>query len=117
LGKHVILILTADMKRLSFMSMYEKNFVLRWVSSIASAEQLARQERFEFALVNFDPDPQRAIEFCERLKKVQPETRIIFLKSDYTPLPDNFCADIVLEPSLSEHELAAYLQNYLKQYA
>lgn len=116
-GKQFILVLASDMKRLSFMSMYEQDFVLQWVMSVSAAEELAKLERFKFALVNFDPDPQRAIQFCERLKTVQPQTRVIFLRSDLTPLPENFCADLVLDQDLSEHELASLLHTFMRQSA
>ncbi|HWY68866.1 MAG TPA: hypothetical protein VNX88_09390 [Terriglobales bacterium] len=43
------------MKRLGFTTMYEQNFVLQWVMSIGAAEELARRERFEFALVGLIP--------------------------------------------------------------
>jgi hypothetical protein len=105
------------MKRLSFMSMYERNFVLRWVMSIRAAEDLAKLERFEFALVHFDPDPHRAIDFCVRLKQIQPHTRIVFFKGRRTELPPDFCADLVVDSGVSETELAGYLQTYIKQTA
>ena len=105
------------MKRLGFMTMYEQDFVLRWVMSIAAAEELARRERFEFALVAFDSDPPLAIKFCQHLKRVQPGTRIVFLKTGAVPLPEGFCADLVLEADLSDHELAACLQDYIRMSA
>lgn len=117
MGKYFILVLASDMKRLGFMPMYEQQFVLRWVMSIEAAEELAKIERFEFALVSYDPDPQRAIEFCERLKTVQPETQIIFLKSAYVSLPENFCADLVIEPDISEYELASLLHTFIRRFA
>src|SRR5579864_8933910 len=107
MGKYFVLVLAADMKRLSFMSMYERNFVLRWVMSIKAAEELARLERFEFALVNFDPDPQRAMEFCETLKRIQPQTQVVFFKGPNLRLPESFCADLVLDGNAGEAELAA----------
>jgi hypothetical protein len=116
-GKSFILVLATNMKRLGFMTMYEQNFVLRWVMSIAAAEELARRERFEFALVEFDSDPPQAITFCEHLKHVQPGTRIVFLKTGDVPLPQNFCADLVLEAALSDDELAACLQDYIRMSA
>ena len=73
------------MKRLGFMKMYEQNFVLQWVMSIPAAEELARRERFEFALVDFDSDPPQAIAFCEHLKRIQSQTRIIFFKTQTCP--------------------------------
>ena len=117
MGKSFILVLATNMKRLSFMTMYEQNFVLQWVMSIPAAEELARRERFEFALVAFDSDPRQALAFCERLKKVQPRTRVIFLKTADLPLPNDFCADLVLEDGLSEDELAACLQDYIRMSA
>lgn len=114
MGKHFILVLASDMRRLGFMSMYERNFVLRWVMSIGAPEDLAKMERFEFALVNFSSDPERAIEFCGRLKKIQPRTRIVFFKSENDSLPADFCADLVLEDDIPESELAARLQEYVK---
>lgn len=117
MGKSFILVLATNMKRLGFMTMYEHNFVLQWVMSISAAEELARRERFEFALVEFDSDPPQAMAFCERLKKVQPETRVIFLKTNDLPLPANFCADLVLESGLSESDLAACLQDYIRMSA
>ena len=117
MGKYFILVLAADMKRLSFMSMYDHNFVLRWVMSIDAAEKLAKVERFEFALVHFDPDPHRAMEFCESLKRVQPQTQVIYFKSPDVLLPENFCADLVLDSNITEAELAAHLQTYIKRTA
>lgn len=117
MGKHCILLLASDMKRFGFMSMYERNFVLRWVMSIAAAEELARLDSFDFALVHFDSDPDRAIKFCDTLKKIQPQIQIVFLKSARVELPENFCADLVLDSEISEHELAGHLHNYLRRYA
>lgn len=117
MGKHLVLVLASDMKKLSFMSMFERDFVLRWVMSIKAAEQLASNDYFDFALVNFDPDPERAIIFCETLKKIQPGTRIIFLKGAETQLPSEFCADLVIDSGISETELAGLLQNYLRRSA
>lgn len=117
MGKYFILVLATNMKRLGFMSMYEQSFVLRWVMSIAAAEELARLERFEFALVEFDSDPPQAMAFCQSLKQVQPQTRVIFLKTGEVPLPQNFCADLVLEAGLSDDELAACLQDYIRMSA
>ena len=114
MGQHLVLVLASDVKRLCFMSIDEKEFVLRWVATISAAEELAKVERFDFALVNFDLAPQQAIQFCENLKKVQPDTRVIFLKTDFTPLPENFCADLVLESGLSEPELTAELRRYVR---
>jgi len=116
-GKSFILVLATNMKRLSFMTMYEQNFVLKWVMSIPAAEELARRERFEFALVEFDSEPQQAMAFCESLKRIQPQTRVIFLKTADVPLPEDFCADLVLEEGLSEDELAACLQDYIRMSA
>ena len=117
MGKHLVLVLASDMKRLSFMSMFERDFVLRWVMSIKAAEQLASNDHFDFALVNFDPDPERAVIFCETLKKIQPETRIIFLKSAESQLPSEFCADLVIDSGISATELAGLLHNYLRRSA
>ena len=117
MGKSFILVLATNMKRLGFMTMYEQNFVLQWVMSIGAAEELARRERFEFALVEFDSDPPQAMAFCQRLKKTQPLTRVIFLKTADVPLPEDFCADLVLEANLSEEELAACLQDYIRMSA
>lgn len=55
MGKSFILVLATNMKRLGFTTMYEQNFVLQWVMSIGAAEELARRERFEFALVGLIP--------------------------------------------------------------
>lgn len=117
MGKSFILVLATNMKRLSFMTMYEENFVLQWVMSIPAAEELARRERFEFALVEFDSDPAQAMTFCDTLKRVQPQTRVIFFKTSNVPLPENFCADLVLESGLSEDELAACLHDYIRMSA
>ena len=117
MGKHLILVLASDMKRFSFMSLYERDFVLRWVMSIDAAEAQARHDRFEFALVSFDSDPERAIEFCERLKAVQPKVRVIFLKGKEAELPQNFCADLILDSEISEQDLAARLQTFIKRSA
>ena len=117
MGKSFILVLATNMKRLGFMTMYEQNFVLQWVMSIGAAEELARRERFEFALVEFDSDPPQAMAFCKRLKKTQPLTRVIFLKTADVPLPEDFCADLVLEAALSEEELAACLHDYIRMSA
>jgi len=116
-GKHLVLVLAGDMKKLSFMSMFEHDFVLRWVMSIKAAEQLASNDYFDFALVNFDPDPERAIIFCETLKKIQPGTRIVFLKGAETRLPSEFCADLVIDSETTETELAGILQGYLRRSA
>ena len=115
--KSFILVLATNMKRLGFMAMYEQNFVLHWVMSIAAAEELARRQRFEFALVEFDSDPPQAMAFCYALKGIQPRTRVIFLKTGDAPLPENFCADLVLVADLSEDELAACLQDYIRMSA
>lgn len=115
--KHGILVLATDMKRLGFMSMYEQNFVLKWVFSIPAAEELARAETFAFALVNFDADPKAAISFCERLKSIQPGTQVIYMKTDSTPLPEDFCADLVVDTDLNEVELASILRNALSKSA
>ena len=115
MGKYFVLVLASDMKRFGFMSLFERDFVLRWVMSIESAEQLARFDRFDFAIVNFDPDPHRAIDFCERLKKIQTRISIVFLKSKQVELPENFCADLVLDNEISEQDLAARLTSYLKR--
>ena len=117
MGKSFILVLATNMKRLGFMAMYEQNFVLQWVMSIPAAEELARRERFEFALVEFDSDPAQAMAFCESLKRIQPQTRVIFLKTSDLRLPENFCADLVLEAGLSEDELAACLHDYIRMSA
>ena len=117
MGKSFILVLATNMKRLGFMAMYEQNFVLQWVMSIRAAEELARRERFEFALVEFDSDPPEAIAFCRSLKKIQPQTRVIYLKTADVPLPEDFCADLVLESGLSEDDLAACLQDYIRMSA
>ena len=117
MGKSFILVLATNMKRLGFMAMYEQNFVLQWVMSIRAAEELARRERFEFALVEFDSDPAQAMAFCETLKRIQSQTRVIFLKTSDAPLPENFCADLVLESGLSEDDLAACLQDYIRMSA
>ena len=117
MGKSFILVLATNMKRLRFMAMYEQDFVLQWVMSIAAAEEMARRERFEFALVDFDSDPLQAIAFCRSLKRTQPRTRIIFLKTGEAPLPEDFCADLVLEADLSENELAACLHDYIRMSA
>ena len=115
--KHGILVLATDMKRLGFMTMYEQNFVLKWVFSIPAAEELARVETFAFALVNFDADPAAAISFCERLKTIQPGTQIIFMKSDASPLPENFCADLIVDPALTESELTVVLRDAIARSA
>ena len=115
MGKHFVLVLASDIKRFGFMSLFERNFVLRWVMSISSAEQLARSDHFDFAIVSFDSDPQRAIEFCERLKKIQRQISVVFLKSAGVELPESFCADLVLDNEISEQDLAARLLNYLKR--
>ena len=65
MGKHLVLVLASDMKKLSFMSMLERDFVLRWVMSIKAAEQLASNDYFDFALFNFDPDPERGSSFVK----------------------------------------------------
>ncbi len=117
MGKHLVLVLASDMKKLGFMSLFERDFVLRWVMSIQAAEQLARLDFFDYALVNFDSDPARAIAFCEGLKKVQPKTRVIFLKSRDASLPPDFCADLVLDGEISESDLASHLQTYIKRTA
>ncbi|PYY14508.1 MAG: hypothetical protein DMG61_09780 [Acidobacteria bacterium] len=117
MGKSFILVLATNMKRLRFMAMYEQDFVLQWVMSIPAAEELAGRERFEFALVEFDSDPSEAMAFCQSLKKIQPRTRVIFLKTGDTPLPDDFCADLVLEADLSEDELGACLHDYIRMSA
>lgn len=114
MGKHLVLVLASDMKKLGFMSLFERDFVLRWVMSIQAAEQLARLDFFQFALVNFDPDPVRAIAFCESLKKVQPKTRVIFLKGHGVSLPPEFCADLILDSEISESDLVSHLQTYIK---
>ena len=114
MGQHLVLILASETQRLCFMSINEKEFLLRWVTTISAAEEVIKRERFDFALVNFDLDPQRAIQFCENLKKIQPDTKVIFLKTDFTPLPENFCADLVLESGLSENEIAMELQKYVR---
>lgn len=113
MGKYFVLVLASDMKRFGFMPLFERNFVLRWVMSISSAEKLARSDRFDFAIVSFDPDPQRAIEFCERLKKIQRQISIVFLKSEHVELPENFCADLVLGSEISEQDLATRLLSHL----
>lgn len=115
MGKYFVLVLASDMKRFQFMSLFERNFVLRWVMSIDAAEGLARIDHFDFAIVNFDPDPPRAIAFCERLKKIQPQISIVFLKSAEVELPDDFCADLVLESEILEQDLANRLLSYLKR--
>jgi hypothetical protein len=117
MGKYYVLVLASDMKRIGFMSLFERNFVLRWVMSIGAAEEIARIDHFDFALVNFDPDPDRAIRFCETLKKIQPRMQIIFLKSAGVELPENFCADLVLDGDISEQELASHLQSYVRRSA
>ncbi|MBV9147504.1 MAG: hypothetical protein JO065_16440 [Acidobacteria bacterium] len=117
MGKHFVLVLASDMRRLGFMSLFERDFVLRWVMSITSAETLARSDRFDFAIVNFDPDPGRAIQFCESLKRIQPGIRIVFLKSPGMVLPKDFCADLVLDNAIGEAELARLMQDYLKRSA
>ena len=117
MGKSFILVLATNMKRLGFMAMYEHNFVLHWVMSTGAAEALAQRERFEFALVDFDSDPLQAVSFCQSLKRIQPLTRIIFFRTGDVPLPEDFCADLVLEADLSEDELAACLQDYIRMSA
>ena len=117
MGKYFILVLASDMRRFSFMSMYERNFVLRWVMSISAAEELARIDEFDFALVSFDSDPDRAAQFCESLKKIQPQIQIVFLKAADIELPENFCADLVLDNEITEPELATHLQNYIRRSA
>jgi hypothetical protein len=81
--------------------------------SIRAAEELARIDHFDFAIVNFDPDPARAIDFCERLKKIQPQISIVLLKHAEAQLPEGFCADLVLDSEISEQDLAARLLSYL----
>ena len=43
--------------------------------------------------------------------------RVIFFKTGDEPLPENFCADLVLEDGLSEDEIAACLQDYIRMSA
>jgi hypothetical protein len=97
--------------------MFEHDLVLRWVMSIKAAEELARLDHFDFALVHFDPDPERAIVFCKNLKGIQPGIRIIFLTKSSVPLPADFCADLFLDSDISEQDLAAHLQSYLRRSA
>ena len=112
--KKFVLVLQSGSKRLDFLTMYELDFVLFWVASLEEAEARIAHNDFDYALVDVDSDQEGAAKFCERVASANPRIKVVFLKNPVYSMPSNFCADLVIENTATEEEIAGKLEGLLR---
>jgi hypothetical protein len=104
------LLLVGVHKETDFFSMYDEGFLLIRCNSLEGAfAYLTGPAPIDAVLLDADHNLQRAVEYCEAIKRCKPATKVVVLSNPEVPLPENIHADLVVDSSLDEGELASQL--------
>ncbi len=109
-----ILVVEDGVSRLNFLSMYELDFVIFRAASLEEAKARMQHNNFDYIMVDTDSDQQRAADFCRRVSAKNPRAKVVFLKDPAFALPEAFCADLVIDNTAQEPEIARKLEALLR---
>jgi hypothetical protein len=104
------LLLVGVQKETDFFSMYNEGFLLiRCNSMEAATAYLKGASPIDAVLLDADHNPRQAAEYCESIKTCRPKMKVVLLRNPEVELTKRHCADLVLDSSLDEVELARQL--------
>lgn len=104
------LLLVGVHKETDFFSMYEEGFLLIRCNSLeAASSYMQGAAPIDAVLLDAEHNQQRAVEYCEAIKRCKPNMKVIILSNPEVALPANIPADMVLDSSLDEAELSCQL--------
>jgi hypothetical protein len=90
--------------------MYDEGFLLIRCNSLDAAfAYMKGAAHIDAVLLDADHNQQQAIEYCEAIKRCKPGMKVVLLSNPEVALPENIPADLVVDSSLNEADLASQL--------
>ncbi len=97
-------------KELDFFALYDEGFLLIRCNSLEAAfAYMKGAAPIDAVLLEADHDPQQAIEYCKEIRRCKPGVKIVLLSNPEVALPQNISADLVVDSSVDEAQLATQL--------
>lgn len=100
---------------LEFFRLYDAGLMPLWAENFEEVQRcLAMETRVEAVIVNIGADLNRCRHYCEKVLTNAPEMRVVYLKDPELFLDDKTCAELVLNNTITEEELAREVLEMLR---
>lgn len=105
----VLVVTSAENRRLDFLKLYSMDYHVHWVKDLAETSNALLRRQFDALLIDLASEHESAVKFCFAIKRRYPAMKIVFFNAEGASLPSNFCADLVFEHQVAEAHILEHL--------